>query len=424
MISHLVLENFKSFHCAELQFGPVTLLVGPNASGKSNVRDALRLLHAVGRGYSLSECLDGRYDAGRRVWPGIRGGGEEVHRRGKLTRGRKWYSHRPAHWPTTGSSIDIRLAAPQSPKLRYRLTLTVPKTGLPRVTGEALWNESTSKEVFSTHPSARARPSGSSSTMPVWYSGRGRAGKRKATLSRERPGLTQLQHEAGADVKVLSQCELLRTQLQGFRFLDLSPSVMREYSHKESGILGSRGENLSSAVWQLCQKKASRKQLLGWLQELTPHDVESIEFFETPTGEVLLKVIEPEGREISARSLSDGTLRYLALATALLSAEPGQVFFIEEIENGIHPTRLFLLIQMLEEMTTDRSVQVIATTHAPLALAYLDDETRKHALYCYRDQDLALSHVIPVMSLPHIQDALEVEALDRLLSTGWMEHAT
>ena len=82
MLRRLRLKNFKNFEDAELSMGPFTLLVGANAAGKSNIREALRFLHAVGRGYKLAEIFDEKWSAGERQWDGIRGGPREVSFRG------------------------------------------------------------------------------------------------------------------------------------------------------------------------------------------------------------------------------------------------------------------------------------------------------------------------------------------------------
>ena len=57
MITSLHLEHFKNFEDATLKLGPFTVLIGANASGKSNIRDAFLFLHGIGRGYSLAEIL-------------------------------------------------------------------------------------------------------------------------------------------------------------------------------------------------------------------------------------------------------------------------------------------------------------------------------------------------------------------------------
>ena len=51
-------------------------------------------------------------------------------------------------------------------------------------------------------------------------------------------------------------------------------------------------------------------------------------------------------------SASDGTLRFLAILAALLGTDPARLYFFEEIDNGIHPSRLRLLLDLIER--TDR----------------------------------------------------------------------
>ena len=53
MITSLRLVDFKNFADETLRVGPFTVIVGANASGKSNIRDAFRFLHGIGRGYAL-----------------------------------------------------------------------------------------------------------------------------------------------------------------------------------------------------------------------------------------------------------------------------------------------------------------------------------------------------------------------------------
>src|SRR4051812_16599336 len=79
MIKRLRLGRFKNFEDTELVLGPFTVLVGTNASGKSNVRDAFRFLHGISRGYSLAEILGDKWgESGELQWKGIRGGTREV----------------------------------------------------------------------------------------------------------------------------------------------------------------------------------------------------------------------------------------------------------------------------------------------------------------------------------------------------------
>ena len=60
MFTSLRLVNFKNFADETLKLGPFTVIVGANASGKSNIRDAFRFLHGIGRGYTLAEIIGGK----------------------------------------------------------------------------------------------------------------------------------------------------------------------------------------------------------------------------------------------------------------------------------------------------------------------------------------------------------------------------
>ncbi len=84
MITDVRLIDFKNFKDAHLSVGNFTLIVGSNASGKSNIRDAFRFLHGVGRRYSLADIIGGRYGAGGQVeWAQMRGAANEIIRFGE-----------------------------------------------------------------------------------------------------------------------------------------------------------------------------------------------------------------------------------------------------------------------------------------------------------------------------------------------------
>ncbi len=85
MITSIRLVNFKNFADETLRVGPFTVIVGANASGKSNIRDAFRFLCGIGRGYTLAEIIGGKYGpGGQREWEPIRGARNEIVRFGLL----------------------------------------------------------------------------------------------------------------------------------------------------------------------------------------------------------------------------------------------------------------------------------------------------------------------------------------------------
>src|SRR4051794_23790884 len=82
MLKRIRLKDFKSFVDEEVEVAPLTLLVGANASGKSNFLDAIRFLQGISFDLYLGEVLNGETRARPDAWPGIRGRAEETVRSG------------------------------------------------------------------------------------------------------------------------------------------------------------------------------------------------------------------------------------------------------------------------------------------------------------------------------------------------------
>ena len=139
---------------------------------------------------------------------------------------------------------------------------------------------------------------------------------------------------------------------------------MREPSVPGATILGDSGQNLPSVLESICADRQRKSTLMSWLEELTPMDVKELEFPRDPSGRVHLHIVERNGRKVSAYSASDGTLRFLSILAALLGSNEGGLYFFEEIDSGIHPNRLWLLLDLIERQTAKGKIQVVTTTHS------------------------------------------------------------
>ena len=137
-------------------------------------------------------------------------------------------------------------------------------------------------------------------------------------------------------------------------------------------------------------------------------DVKKFYFPRDPTtGRVQLAIGETNKRKVSAYSASDGTLRFLATLAAMLgknSTLPNlsttRSYIFEEIDNGIHPSRLWLLLDLIEGQTAKGGLQVITTTHSPDLLAMIGDDTFKSTSVVCRLPDTDDSVISPVCDLP------------------------
>ena len=409
MITSLRLVNFKNFADETLRVGPFTVIVGANASGKSNIRDAFRFLHGIGRGYTLAEILGGKYGpGGHREWAGIRGAPSAVVRSPRVS----------SHIPQTFSvHTELDLVGTQA---YYSIEVDLDPTSGFILSGEELRTESSM--VFVT-----SRTSDGSSEILI-----GETGEERTEVSHLRPSLGLVGDPVIALKVGPSELEgkvndLIDNQshyaLARMRFLDPSPERMREPSIPGATMLGDGGENLPAVLEAICADSQRGRNLMSWLQELTPMDVKDFDFPRDPSGRVHLHIVERNGRKVSAYSASDGTLRFLGILAALLNPNKGGVYFFEDIDNGLHPSRLWLLLDFIEQQTAESNIQVVTTTHSPALLAWMSDTAFENTSVVYRDQYWADSVIRPIAGLYNLRKLRESQGLERLLTSGWFENA-
>jgi predicted ATP-binding protein involved in virulence len=163
--------------------------------------------------------------------------------------------------------------------------------------------------------------------------------------------------------------------------------------------------------------------LTAWIRQLTPLDVSDFDFPQDATGRVIAVLVESNGRRTTVHSASDGTLRLLAMIAAFLGPNPARFYFFEELDTGLHPTRLHLLIDLIERQTSRGLTQVVATTHSPQFLTLLSEESIRAAVLAYRLPDSDDQRLIRIWDLPDAPRVLATQDLNRLHATGWLEDA-
>ena len=398
MITSVRMVNFKNFADETLKVGPFTVIVGANASGKSNIRDAFRFLHGIGRGYYLPENLGGMYGPGGQLeWAGIRGAMNEIIRFGQQA---------------LSFGIEAKL---EDSHTYYSLEVDYgyPQDGAFLVKSEELKRDGRSlftcfregKNVFvdigdpenPKYPRRPIAPFLSDATPTHWP-----------------PGETAPIEDPAFDLKYV---------FANMRFLELIPGLMREPSVPGATMLGDYGQNLPSVLESICTDSTRGRNLMSWLQELTPMDVKDFDFPRDPSGRVHLHIVERNGRKVSAYSASDGTLRFLCILAALLGPNEGGLYFFEEIDNGIHPNRLWLLLDLIEQQTAKSNIQVVTTTHSPALLAWMSDTAFENTSVVYRDEYWSDSVIRPIAGLYNLRELRKSQGLERLLTSGWFETA-
>jgi predicted ATPase len=218
--------------------------------------------------------------------------------------------------------------------------------------------------------------------------------------------------------------KLIREALQGIQFLEPRPSAMRDYAHAKLNQLKEDGSNLSGVLYSLCQDEeatsiANRQAILDFIRSLPEQDIEDVDFIRTERNDVMVRLKETFGgqsRTVDAPLLSDGTLRVLAVAAALLSADKGSLVILEEIDNGIHPSRADKLVAQIEKIARRRDLRVLLTSHNPALLDALPVHALADVLCCYRDPDQGYSSVVRLGDLERYPELIAQGPLGQLMT--------
>ena len=96
---------------------------------------------------------------------------------------------------------------------------------------------------------------------------------------------------------------------------------------------------------------------------------------------------------IDARGMSDGTLRFISIVTALLTGKEKSLLIIEEIDNGLHPSRAKELVNVLKELGQSRQIDILCTTHNPALIDALGNSMIPFISYVKRNQQTGVSEI-------------------------------
>jgi predicted ATPase len=371
MLTELLFKHFRSLYSSELQLKPITLVIGPNASGKSNLFKALRFLHdAVAGDIREWQSYDSQIDD--LVWYGT----DEI-------------GERPGEIEMALRFQHLKAA----PSLIYRATFQA--------------------ERYLAIQSERLAPAESVADdgSEVWLERRERrvehhvgvkGGRRKQPKEETaRSGRNLTLRDEGPSPAVPGLGEVYR-HIEGWRFFEVDPRAARRAHFipeipEEVPPLASDASNLSAflyALWRLrnsdleaVTEAVSRSiELPQKIQ--TEHDAErggneaSYYFFETPFG---------ENRPVRPGSISDGTIRLLAQMALLLADQTVSLACLEEPDNGLHPRLMGYLADALRQAVQDepsdgegaRRLQVLITTHSPELMDCFDLESESEYLQVY-----------------------------------------
>lgn len=385
----LEVENFRSLRRVKLPLGPLNVLVGANGAGKTNILEVFRFLADVIR-TDLQPALD------------LRGGFDEIA---------FWGGDKP---PT---SIRINLKANwtkySSPNAPDEYSLQIEKrSGKPLSRLE--------KFQFKRTQGRGRRITISGQKVSVVQIGKDRAESPEHSIGIQRlsSGLSTLprlaDNEGGTEVAIVAR------RLASFRVFDVNVRSARLPSRFPRGTVTLDDDAANMAAFLLML----RSQYDGAFQSLVDDAVEVLpqltgidfEFPSGPSHEVIV-VLHERGlrRPTQLADASYGTIRLLGLLSLLHDPNPPALTCIEEIDHGLHPQALELLVQRLREAS--RRTQFLIATHSPALADRLHPE---ELVVCERRDDG--SSAIPAISHEQIRDIVAASE-DMPLGELWFSGA-
>lgn len=393
MLTAITLKNFRSYKEATLPLASLTVLIGANASGKSNAVDALRFLSWLAQGGQLSQL---QYEASQ-GGVSLRGGVADI----------------PFHGTDT-FSLGCEIDRAQWNRLELEMSL---RQGELHVTQERV--EPLYKVAKQSH--------GQDTEITVDC---GMFALAHIRCMDQRAIFTQLTSPALFDGRkeIPETAQAYSTALADIFILDAIPAKMRGYSSPTEKRLRSDGANVSGILYQLwTDEHAAQEQrdsILSFIQSLPEQNISKLEFLEEPLGGKMIQLTETFGgteRAYAASMLSDGTLRVLAIAAIMLSAEKGSLVVIEEIDNGVHPSRVAHLVAKIREIAERRGLRVLLSTHNPALLDALPDAAIPDVVYCYRDPQDGSSRLVRLEDIPDYPELMAQGSLGYLSTSGALE---
>jgi len=425
MLTRLKVRGFKSLEDVEVHFGPFTCVAGVNGVGKSNLFDAIMFLRDLADTSIIDAATRIRNSDRRRINLSAlftrtsKGQVQSMEFEVDFLVGDKVIDDfgREARPKVTFLQYNLRLryvpavdTKPEAIELEYESLDFIQKGDAKRKLGFPVSQEflksvyqgsSRSNFIYMDESNpliAKVRqdgPSGQPSSIPI-----------------DRAERTIL-----SNINTIDRPTALaaRREMQSWINLQLESSSLRKPDDfSTNSRVTPTGEHLPAALHRLKKFDEVAAQLANLLPDIKNLHVDIDERRELKT--LYLETVS--GIKHEARALSDGTLRFLALAIIGVDPEAGGVICLEEPENGIHPARIPAMVELLSDMAVSPEYavgednplrQIIINTHSPLVIQKL--QTQDIVLsQAYKRDGASLSLYSPVLGTWRTKSGLDADS--------------
>jgi predicted ATPase len=384
VISEIKIQNFKSIQDLRLKLGRVTVLIGENGSGKSNILEAIAFA-----GCAATDRLENEYLAPR----GIRVTEDTwmisafPQNKGELK------NEQGIKFSVTGGSGDKVIDYSVTPIKRdedksfFKWRVDSPQIGDGDLVVDAMLNEHSEKSGRLRWEELRKR------LIETTELGEADSGKKVDQVISAIAAYASFEEKKGKLAKLVTEIGL-------DRFVIFAPeNTTLRLPSPESVIqpLGAKGEGLFSLLQSFTAEKLDERyqdrmrelqshlQLFGWFDKFLPLD-------DSATNQARLQIhdrwLAPDKAVFDQRSANEGFLYVLFYFTLLMSWRTPIFFAIDNIDTALNPKLCSTLMEQIIELAKKYDKQVICTTHNPAILDGLDLKDNGQRLYTVsRDSD-------------------------------------
>lgn len=389
MITRIEIDGFKSFEAFTVNFHPFSAIVGPNASGKSNLFDAIQLLSLLAK-VDVREAI-----------VSLRGEPEELFRTSNLQQSEHIKIAVELLLPPSGIDPFGTTYQVKAQRLRYEVSLGMRRDSSAVVSGIFVESERCLRikksldksefvaklykdinyggnigEFLTTEVDDNGNP-----VFRIRQDGPNKSGKPK-TIPAKEASRTALSTTTSAEFPHLVA---VKTFLENISFLEINAhNARRESDRFTQKTMLPDAANLSAILARIKEETATDYQPDGALIDISQslaRLIPSVKRVHSVTSddrkEYSFEVEMANGERYSSRVISDGTLRLLALVTYLNDPQRSGLLLFEEPENGVHEGRIQSLTEILREATefnNDDYFQVLVNTHSPVLMCHLHDD--------------------------------------------------
>ncbi|MEL6157971.1 MAG: AAA family ATPase [Cyanobacteria bacterium J06554_11] len=412
MLTRLRVSGFKNLVDVDIRFGPFTCIAGTNGVGKSNLFDAIRFLSSLADRPLIEAALSVRDEEGKSG--DVR---SLFHRVGDTYADEMFFE---AEMIIPFEAVDElgQTAEASITFVRYSLKLTYRSDDSLRSLGSLEILEEKLEHIKRGEANLHIR---FPHKVKTWQKSALVGRRTSPFISTEGQGdnrYIKLHQDGGSSGRPLSRpasklprtvlsatnaaetptALITRQEMRSWRLLQLEPTSLRKPdAFTAPTAIEPDGSHLAATLYHLANRtdKTTTKQSKDATEQIYADvasrlsdlisDVKSVWVDRDDQRQLLtLMVSNRDGTEHPARALSDGTMRFLALAVLELDLTAEGVICLEEPENGIHPERIPKILHLLQDIATDTDEevgadnplrQVIINTHSPSVVQQVPDDS-------------------------------------------------